>query len=138
VQFFAKFFLNLSRFLFAILGILLMCSCNDLLTAYLAIELSSLAFYILASFRKVSAYSVESGIKYFIVGAISSAFFLMGSSFIYGAIGSINFYDFRNLFQESYVFIGPYSETLSYKGSHTYGILSILLQNHLDALFLID
>ena len=71
-----------------------MCSSNDLLTAYLSIELSSLAFYILASFRKISSYSVESGIKYFVTGAVSSAFFLLGSSFIYGLTGSINFSDF--------------------------------------------
>jgi NADH-quinone oxidoreductase subunit N len=71
-----------------------MCSSNDLLTAYLAIELSSLAFYLLASFKKTSSYSVEGGIKYFITGAVSSAFFLLGSSFIYGITGSINFTDF--------------------------------------------
>ena len=83
--------------LFAILGLLLMCSSNDLLMAYLAIELSSLAFYILASFRKVSSYSVESGIKYFVTGAVSSAFFLLGSSLIYGFTGSINFSDLKSL-----------------------------------------
>ena len=85
-----------------------MCSSNDLLTAYLAMELSSLSFYILASFRKISTYSVESGIKYFIIGAISSAFFLLGSSFIYGAIGSINFSDFQDLFELSIFYFDPY------------------------------
>ena len=94
--------------LFATLGLLLMCSSNDLLTAYLAIELSSLAFYILASFRKVSSYSVESGIKYFVTGAISSAFFLLGTSFIYGLTGSINFSDFHDLFECSSVYFHPY------------------------------
>ena len=84
--------------LFAILGLIVMCSCNDLLTAYLSIELSSLAFYILASFKKTSSYSVEGGVKYFITGAVSSAFFLLGSSFIYGTVGSINFRDFSDLF----------------------------------------
>lgn len=76
-----------------------MCSSNDLLTAYLSIELSSLAFYTLASFRKISSYSVESGIKYFVTGAVSSTFFLLGSSFIYGFTGSINFFDFFCLFE---------------------------------------
>jgi len=95
---------NLSSFeyllisLFAVLGLIIMCISNDLLLTYLAIELSSLAFYVLASFRKTSSYSIESGIKYFIVGAISSAFFLLGSSFIYGLTGTINFSDFRDLF----------------------------------------
>lgn len=84
--------------LFSVLGLVLLCSSNDLLTAYLAIELASLSCYLLASFKKTSSYSVESGIKYFITGAISSAFFLLGSSFIYGITGSINFNDFYDLF----------------------------------------
>jgi len=61
--------------LFAVLGLILLCSSNDLLTAYLAIELSSLSSYILASFKKTSSYSIDAGIKYFITGAVSSAFF---------------------------------------------------------------
>ena len=61
--------------LFAVLGLLLLCTSNDLLSAYLAIELVSLSSYISASFKKNSSYSVESGIKYLIIGAISSAFF---------------------------------------------------------------
>lgn len=87
--------------LFAVLGLMLLCSSNDLLTAYLAVELSSLAFYVLASFKKTSNYSVESGIKYFITGAIASAFFLLGSSFIYGLTGSINFQAFFDLTEGS-------------------------------------
>lgn len=86
--------------LFAILGLMLMCSSNDLLTAYLSIELSSLAFYILASYKKTSSYSIESGITYFITGAVSSAFFLLGSSFIYGTCGSINFSEFKDFFED--------------------------------------
>lgn len=85
--------------LFAVLGLVLLCSSNDFLTAYLAIELSSLSLYILASFRKNSSYSIESGLKYFIIGAISSAFFLLGSSFIYLSTGSINFSDLINLYE---------------------------------------
>jgi NADH:ubiquinone oxidoreductase subunit 2 (subunit N) len=85
--------------LFAVLGLVLLCSSNDFLTAYLAIELSSLSLYILASFRKNSSYSIESGLKYFIIGAISSAFFLLGSSFIYLSTGSINFSDLIYLYE---------------------------------------
>jgi NADH:ubiquinone oxidoreductase subunit 2 (subunit N) len=85
--------------LFAVLGLVLLCGSNDFLTAYLAIELSSLSFYILASFRKTSTYSVESGLKYFIIGSIASAFFLLGSSFIYLSTGSINFSDFLYLYE---------------------------------------
>lgn len=90
--------------LFAILGLLLMCSSNDLLIAYLSIELSSLAFYVLASFRKISSHSVESGIKYFITGAVSSAFFLLGSSFIYGVSGTINFSELQSLFSTTWTY----------------------------------
>nr|YP_005090324.1 NADH dehydrogenase subunit 2 [Phaeodactylum tricornutum]ADY18500.1 NADH dehydrogenase subunit 2 [Phaeodactylum tricornutum] len=87
--------------LFAVLGLILLCSSNDLLTAYLAIELTSLASYILASFRKTSNYSIEAGIKYFITGAVSSAFFLLGSSILYAVSGSIHVVDLWDLFTDS-------------------------------------
>lgn len=83
--------------LFAILGLFLLCSANDLITAYLAIELQSLSFYVLAAFKKDSTYSVESGLKYFILGAFSSGLFLFGSSLIYGVSGSVNFEDLKDL-----------------------------------------
>lgn len=86
--------------LFAVLGLILLCSSNDLLTAYLAIELFSLSFYVLAAFKKSSIYSVEGGLKYFVVGAISSAFFLLGSSFVYGYSGSIIFSEFLTFFDK--------------------------------------
>ena len=84
--------------LLAVLGLLLMCNSNDFLITYLAIELATLAFYILASFQKTSNCSVDAAVKYFIIGAVSSAFFLLGSSFIYGFTGSINFSEFFVLF----------------------------------------
>ena len=84
--------------LFAILGLFLLCSANDLLTAYLAIELQSLAFYVLASFKKNSMFSVDAGIKYFILGAFSSSLFLLGASLLYGITGTINFEEFKCLF----------------------------------------
>jgi NADH-quinone oxidoreductase subunit N len=87
--------------LFSVLGLMLLCVSNDLLTAYLAIELSSLSCYLIASFKKTSSYSIEGGIKYFITGAVSSAFFLLGSSYIYGITGSINFTDFFDLFNRT-------------------------------------
>jgi NADH-quinone oxidoreductase subunit N len=87
--------------LFSVLGLMIMCSSNDLLTSYLALELSSLSLYILASFKKTSSYSIESGLKYFITGAISSAFFLLGSSFLYLYSGSICFDDFSILLFKS-------------------------------------
>ena len=84
--------------LFSILGLFILISSNDLLTAYLAIELQSLSFYVLAAFKKNSTFSIESGLKYFILGSFSSCLFLLGSSLLYGLTGTINFEDFKNLF----------------------------------------
>ena len=87
--------------LFSILGLLILSTSNNLITAYLAIELQSLAFYVLASFKKNSNFSIDAGVKYFILGAVSSNLFLFGSSFIYGLTGSTNFDDFYYLFSFS-------------------------------------
>jgi len=84
--------------LFALLGIFFICSANDLITAYLSIELQSLAFYIMATIKKDSAFSVDAGLKYFILGAFSSSLFLFGSSILYGVSGTVNFEDLKNLF----------------------------------------
>ena len=95
--------------LFSILGILLLCSSNDLITAYLSIEVQSLSFYLLAAYKKNSIFSTEAGLKYFILGSFSSSLFLFGSSFIYGSTGTTNFEDFKDL----YFLIYP--ENLFYK-----------------------
>jgi NADH-quinone oxidoreductase subunit N len=116
--------------MFAVLGLMLLCSSNDLLTAYLAIELSSLSFYILASFKKSSNYSVEGGIKYFVTGAVSSAFFLLGSSYIYGTAGTINFTDLSDLF--SLVF----NKSTFYNGSFDYSFIELGLTLILFSLFI--
>lgn len=84
--------------LFALLGVFFICSSNDLIMAYLSIELQSLSFYLMATFRKNSAFSVDAGLKYFILGAFSSGLFLFGSSLLYGVSGSTNFEDLKNLF----------------------------------------
>ena len=67
--------------LFAIIGHILLCSADDLLTAYVAIELFSLSSYVIAASKKQSTHSIKGGLKYFITGSLSSAFFLLGSSF---------------------------------------------------------
>lgn len=77
--------------LLSIIGLLCFISANDLVSFYLALELQSLCFYILATFNKDSAFSTEAGLKYFILGALSSGFLLFGISLIYGATGSTNF-----------------------------------------------
>ena len=84
--------------LMAIFGFFLLCCTNDLITAYLAIELQGLAFYVLAAFKKSSSFSIESGIKYFILGSFSTAFFLLGITFVYGFSGSLLLTDFNDFF----------------------------------------
>jgi len=76
---------------FATLGMLLMISANDLMSLYLAIELQSLSLYILAAFDRNSGRSTEAGLKYFVLGALSSGLLLYGCSFIYGSVGSTSF-----------------------------------------------
>lgn len=83
--------------LFAILGLVLLCSCNDFITMFLSLELQSLSFYTLAALKKRSSYSIESGLKYFVVGSFASGVFLFGVSLVYGALGSINFTEINEL-----------------------------------------
>jgi NADH:ubiquinone oxidoreductase subunit 2 (subunit N) len=66
---------------------------------YLGIEIQSLSFYILATFKIYNNYSTEAGLKYFILGAFSSGLLLFGSSLIYGFTGTTNFYDLYILFK---------------------------------------
>ena len=96
----------------SILGLLLLCSSNDLITAYLAIELHSVAFYIMAAFKRNSSYSIESGLKYFIIGSLSSAFFLFGASMVYGCMGSLSFDDLRMFFSLLFVTKAEYSSSV--------------------------
>ena len=80
-------------FLLSLEGLLLLCSSCDLISVYLAIELQSLAFYVMAGYKKDSTFSTESGIKYFILGSLSSGFLLFGFSLVYGYTGLTNFED---------------------------------------------
>ena len=79
--------------LLSFLGIFCLLSCTDLLSFYLSIELQSLSFYILASLKKDSSLSTEAWLTYFVLGAISSGFLLLGFSFIFGFSGLTNFQD---------------------------------------------
>jgi NADH-quinone oxidoreductase subunit N len=87
--------------LLAVLGLLLLVSSSDLILAYLAIELQSLSFYVLATFKRNSAYSTEAGLKYFVLGAFASGLILFGSSLIYGFTGTTNFEHLANLFLDN-------------------------------------
>ena len=75
----------------SILGMMVMISSNDLIVFYIGLELQSLALYVLASFNRDQLKSTESGLKYFVLSALSSGLLLYGCSLIYGFSGSTNF-----------------------------------------------
>ena len=77
--------------LISILGMFFMLSSNDLILFYLGLELQSLALYILAAIDRDNLRSSESGIKYFVLSALSSGLLLYGCSLLYGFTGSTNF-----------------------------------------------
>jgi NADH-quinone oxidoreductase subunit N len=77
--------------LFAVLGMLMMISANDLISLYVGLELQSLALYVVAAFRRDNLRSTEAGLKYFVLGALSSGMLLYGASLIYGFAGATGF-----------------------------------------------
>ena len=79
--------------LLATLGMSIMVSSGDLIALYVGLELQSLALYVLAAFRRDDVKSSEAGLKYFVLGALSSGLLLYGASLIYGFAGSMNFAD---------------------------------------------
>jgi len=77
--------------LISTIGMMLMISAHDLIALYLGLELSSLALYVVASFDRDSVKSTEAGLKYFVLGALSSGMLLYGASLIYGMTGTVSF-----------------------------------------------
>jgi NADH-quinone oxidoreductase subunit N len=76
--------------LFALLGIMLMISANNLLVIYLGLELQSLSLYALVALRRDDARSSEAAMKYFVLGALASGFLLYGMSMLYGGSGTLD------------------------------------------------
>lgn len=76
---------------FTAAGYLLMVSSQHFLSLFLAAELASFSSYLMVAFNRDHLASTEAGLKYFILGALGTAFFLLGVSFIYGAVGSLSF-----------------------------------------------
>jgi NADH-quinone oxidoreductase subunit N len=74
--------------LFSIVGMIMMATANDLLVVFIALEILSLAVYVLTGIRRDSPQGTEAAFKYFLLGAFSSAFFLYGIAFTYGVTGS--------------------------------------------------
>ncbi len=75
----------------ATLGMMIMIAANDLLSLYVGLELQSLSLYVLAAFHRDSEKSTESGLKYFVLGALASGILLYGSTLVYGFTGSTSF-----------------------------------------------
>ena len=88
---------NLQRFeysvllVFATLGMAMMVSANNLMALYIGVEMQSLPLYVMAAFKRDSRRSGEAGLKYFILGALSSGLLLYGCSLIYGYTGTTDF-----------------------------------------------
>ena len=77
--------------IFSTLGMMIMISSHNFLLLYLGLEIQSLSLYVVSSFRRDNYKSTEAGLKYFILGSLSSGLMLFGISLIYGSTGSINF-----------------------------------------------
>ncbi len=84
----------------SLIGMMLMVSANDLLSLFLSIELQSLALYILVSFDRKNIFSSEAGVKYFVIGSLSTCIFLFGCSLIYGSFGTTNFSEIADLISQ--------------------------------------
>jgi NADH-quinone oxidoreductase subunit N len=94
---------NIARFeypilvLFAVLGMIVMISANDLMSLYIGFELQSLALYITAAIARDSLRSTEAGLKYFVLGALASGLLIYGISLVYGFAGTTNFTSLANI-----------------------------------------
>src|ERR1700732_2673247 len=94
---------GIARFEFPVLvllattGMMVMISANDLITLYVGLELQNLALYVVASFNRDSVRSSEAGLKYFVLGALSSGMLLYGASLIYGFTATTNFSELAHL-----------------------------------------
>ena len=73
------------------IGMLVMASANDLISLYLGLELQSLAAYVIAAFHRDDVKSTEAGLKYFVLGALSSGMLLYGASLVYGFTGTVTY-----------------------------------------------
>ncbi len=82
-------------------GMMIMVSANDLISAFLGLEIQSFALYILVAMARDRRSANEAGIKYFVLGALASAFFLFGASYLYGFTGTTVFGDIAGVLKDS-------------------------------------
>ena len=80
-----------SLIVFALAGMLFAASANDFAMLFVSIELITITFYVLASFQRGRLVSLEAGVKYLILGALSSAFLVFGIALVWGTTGELNF-----------------------------------------------
>ena len=77
--------------LLATLGMMMLISAGDFIALYLGLELMSLALYVIAAYRRADLRASEAGLKYFVLGALSSGMLLYGASLVYGYAGTVSF-----------------------------------------------
>ena len=77
--------------LLSTLGMMLLISADDFIALYLGLELMSLALYVMAAYRRDDVRASEAGLKYFVLGALSSGMMLYGASLLYGFAGTVSF-----------------------------------------------
>lgn len=107
-----NFFEFFTIFLSSLFSMFFIFNANSLLSIFVLVELQSLCFYILASYNKTSCYSTEAGLKYFILSAVFSAFFLFGGCSIYFCLGTVNLNEILLL---NYYDISNFNEFLNLK-----------------------
>lgn len=105
--------------LFALCGMLFAASANDFMLVFVALELITISFYILNSFQRSRIISLEAGIKYLILGALSTAFLVFGIAFIFGTTGETNFTKIQTALYDNPVLAG--------NGLFLFGVLMVML-----------
>lgn len=90
----------------ATVGMMMMVSAGDLMSLYMGLELQSLSLYVIASLRRDSVKSTEAGLKYFVLGALSSGLLLYGASLVYGFAGTTLFSGIIQTTSEGHTSIG--------------------------------
>src|SRR5215469_3159148 len=100
--------------LFGTVGMVLMSSAVELVLIFIGLEISSIATYVLAGYRRRAATSAEASIKYFLLGSFATAFFLYGVALMFGATGSTSIYTIAGALQSGQVTLGGPSSPVSY------------------------
>jgi NADH-quinone oxidoreductase subunit N len=112
VEFADRFEAGIAEFyaliLFALSGMLFAASANDFALLFVSLELITVTFYVLTSFQRARTASLEAGVKYLIIGALSTAFTVFGIALVYGVSGKLNFGDLAGVaasFSQNRIFL---------------------------------